>query len=303
MGSEMCIRDSGRAARGGSASQLAHQSSASRKMVQLSSLPCEALAHIFAALRLPELCSVACTSIDFQEPIEQTLVSRSATGGHWVPSPLPRPTILSVTLLLRLERRRAAARRRVAADTAARVAELDLACARRGTACTQLELAAQAATDWWRRSGPAPPIVAADISGSWHLIQLLHDARLDHARRVCLAAAAAMREQLATLTVDQQTMVDMAMKQLCCKSESSVIEKGRPESFESRSAKRQCTSRALMESTMAQLVETTIALAMIEADGEKKARDSMLLLNMASAHLRRLMQVSSEATVTRRIPT
>jgi hypothetical protein len=107
-----------------------------------------------------------------------------------------------VLVLLKWESIRAAARRYVVAHTASRILELKRVCAKKSFARCRLESAALAALDWWRRNGPAPPVVAADIVQSWKLIQLLHDARPEEGSRVALVAAAMMRERLAALRMD-----------------------------------------------------------------------------------------------------
>lgn len=306
------------------------------RTMSLPELPCEAIVRILEPLSLADLWSVALTCRTFHLPLTHELTTRRIeAAGPWMPS-LPQRTSESVLVLLRWESIRAAARRCVAAHTASRILELNHICEKKSFARCRLESAAQAALDWWRRSGPAPPVVAADIAESWQLIQLLHDARPEEGSRVALAAAAVMRERLAALRMDQQQWGErhrtsqahlpatrdgqavlgpdgtVGMDPFSDGSyrASAAIGGGwvdaewhtRAEGVgEPQRAKQQCIDRAMLDAAMGQLLETAAALALIEADAAQRERDSQLLLCKASDQVRRLYEVSDPGSRTRGI--
>jgi hypothetical protein len=292
--------------------------------MSLLELPCETVVRILEPLSLADLWSLARTDRQFHLPLTHTLrTRRSEAAGPWMPS-LPQQTSQSVLVLLRWESVRAAARRCVAAHTASRILELNLLCAKKSSARCRLQSAAQAALDWWRRSGPAPPVVAADITESWQLIQLLHDATPEEGSRAALAATAVMRERLAALRIDQEQAMGEWIERhgpgharppsthagqaadlsfsgflparstsggVCLDPEPHVSAK---EAGMPQPAKRQrLDAGAVLDAGMGQLLETAAALALIEADAAQRERDSELLLHKASDQLRRLYLVSN----------
>jgi len=239
---------------------------------QLLELPRELLVQILSNLPFSDLrnCALCCREV--HPPLVDVLLSRS---GNWMATSLPLGPTESVLLLLRAEQRRATARRHVAEDTAVRAAELNSTCDEKSTAVLRLESAAQAAVQWWRRSGPAPPGLAAHITESWGLIQLLHDARPEQVRRVSLAVAAVLKERQALLEADRQELVDLALARLrYAGAGESETECG--------------ASRTQHAAALLQFVETAGALTLAESDAARQARHSALLLRKASHQLRRL---------------